>query len=113
TGVSTALRFFAPEIIQEEFPNRLAPNGARRNLAALHQATARGRGALRSQRFEVRAEYAVDDTVILEVEWVGTLAKPVGSLQPGEDMRARFALFLEFREGRIWRQRNYDCFEPF
>ena len=23
------------------------------------------------------------------------------------------AVFLEFREGRIHRQRNYDCFEPF
>jgi hypothetical protein len=23
-----------------------------------------------------------------------------------------FAVFLEFRDGRIARQRNYDCFEP-
>jgi hypothetical protein len=26
-------------------------------------------------------------------------------------LRAHFALFLEFRDGRIVRQRNYDCFE--
>jgi len=27
-------------------------------------------------------------------------------------MRARFAVFLDFRDGKITRQRNYDCFEP-
>jgi hypothetical protein len=26
---------------------------------------------------------------------------------------AGFAVLLEFRDGRIHRQRNYDCFEPF
>jgi ketosteroid isomerase-like protein len=31
----------------------------------------------------------------------------------GEELEAHFALFLEFRDGRIWRQRNYDCFQPF
>ena len=25
---------------------------------------------------------------------------------------ARFAIFLDFRDGRIVRQRNYDCFDP-
>jgi hypothetical protein len=27
-------------------------------------------------------------------------------------MRGRFAVFMEFRDGRIVRQRNYDCFKP-
>jgi len=26
-------------------------------------------------------------------------------------MKAFFAVFLEFREGKIIRQRNYDCFK--
>jgi hypothetical protein len=25
---------------------------------------------------------------------------------------ARFAVFMDFRDGRIVRQRNYDCFDP-
>jgi hypothetical protein len=29
------LEFFAPDVIQEEFPNRLMPSGAIRDLAAL------------------------------------------------------------------------------
>jgi ketosteroid isomerase-like protein len=110
---SDSAAFFAADAVQVEFPNRLVPAGARRDLAALRDAAARGRTVLRGQRYEVRAAYAVDDTVILEVLWVGTLAVPVGGLTPGEEMRAHFAVFVELRDGRIHRQRNYDCFEPF
>jgi ketosteroid isomerase-like protein len=51
--------------------------------------------------------------VVLEVRWTGTLAAPVSSIPAGGDMRARFAVFIELRDGKIVRQRNYDCFEPF
>lgn len=30
----------------------------------------------------------------------------------GQVLRARFGVFLDFRDGRIVRQRNYDCFDP-
>jgi ketosteroid isomerase-like protein len=30
----------------------------------------------------------------------------------GGQMRARFAAFLQFRDGKIVAQRNYDCFKP-
>ena len=105
--------FLAPDIQQEEFPNRFVPAGASRDLAALREAGERGRKVLRGQRYEVRKAYASGDTVILEVLWVGTLAMPVGELPAGGEMRAHFAVFLELRDGLIYRQRNYDCFEPF
>jgi ketosteroid isomerase-like protein len=108
-----AAEFYDPDVVQEEFPNRFVPGGARRDLAALREAAARGRAVLRGQRYEVRGAYAVGDTVILEVLWAGLLAVPVGSLAAGDEMRAHFAVFIELRDGRILRQRNYDCFEPF
>ena len=40
------------------------------------------------------------------------LAIPLGTLPAGGEMRARFAVFLQFRDGKIVSQRNYDCFEP-
>jgi ketosteroid isomerase-like protein len=52
------------------------------------------------------------DRVALEVEWEGVLAIPVAGLEAGATMRAWFAMFLEFRDGKIVRQNNYDCFEP-
>ncbi|MEZ4587480.1 MAG: nuclear transport factor 2 family protein [Gemmatimonadales bacterium] len=107
-----AAAFLAPDVVQEEFPNLFVPTGAKRDLAALEDAAARGRKVLSGQRYEVRHAHAAGDTVILEVLWVGTLAVPVRSLAEGAEMRAHFAVVLEIRDGKIRRQRNYDCFEP-
>lgn len=109
--------FFAPGFIQEEFPNRLLPNGARRDLEALKEAGVRGRQVMSAQRYEVLREIASGDGgngdhVALEVLWTGTLAVPFGSIPAGGTMRARFAVFLDFEDGRIVAQRNYDCFDP-
>ena len=65
-----------------------------------------------TQRYEVLNAVACGDQVALEVRWTGTLAVPFGNIPAGGQMRARFAVFLEFRDGKILRQRNYDCFEP-
>jgi hypothetical protein len=45
--------------------------------------------------------------------WTGTLALPIGQIPIGGHMKANFARFYEFENGKIRRQRNYDCFEPF
>jgi len=108
-----SLSFYTADVVQEEFPNRFVPNGARRGLQELGEAAERGRKVMTSQRYEVLNAIASGDTVALEVQWTGTLAVPVGSLPAGGEMRARFAVFLELRDGKIAAQRNYDCFEPF
>jgi ketosteroid isomerase-like protein len=107
-----SIAFFAEDAIQEEFPNRLVPQGARRDLAAIREAAQRGSKVMAAQRYEVLNALASGEQVALEVQWTGTLAVPFGSIPAGGQMRARFAVFLEFREGKIVRQRNYDCFEP-
>ena len=104
--------FFTFDVVQEEFPNRITPNGARRDLAAIREAADRGRAAMRGQRYDVLSAVANGATVALEVKWTGTLAVPFGTLRPGDEMTARLAMFLEFRDGKIARQRNYDCFDP-
>ena len=67
----------------------------------------------RRTHYEVRRAHAAGDAVVLEVLWVGRLSVQIGALAADEEMRAHFCVVLEFREGRIWRQRNYHCFEPF
>jgi ketosteroid isomerase-like protein len=105
-------RFFTPDVTQEEFPNRVAPQGKRRKLTAILEGAVRGQKLLTAQRFEIRSAIATGDRVILEVLWVGTLAVAIGSIPVGGEMRAYSAMFLEFRDGKIAAQRNYDCFEP-
>ena len=105
--------FFTPDVVQTEYPNRLVPAGAVRDLAALLDGAVRGQQVISAQRFEVRHAVASGDDVALEVLWSGTLAVPIGALAAGDVMRAHFGVFLTFRDGRIASQRTYDCFEAF
>lgn len=104
--------FYHPDVVQEEFPNRLLPNGARRDLAGVLAAAIRGQGVMTSQRYDIRSVVADSTRAAVEFEWSGTLAVPVGNLAVGAVMRGRFASFLEFKDGRIIGQRSYDCFDP-
>jgi ketosteroid isomerase-like protein len=105
--------FFTPDVIQEEFPNRLVPRGARRELKEILEASNRGRQVMQSQRYEILHAISEGDEIAVEVRWRGVLAIAVGVLPPGATMEARFAVFIRLAGGRIARQRNYDCFEPF
>ncbi|MFO0672006.1 MAG: nuclear transport factor 2 family protein [Polyangiaceae bacterium] len=105
-------RYLHPEFEQEELPNLLFPKGVRRDAAALLESAAKGRGAMREQRFVVTHEVAAGNMVALEMDWSGTLAVPYGELPPGHVLRARLAMFVEVEGGRIRRQRNYDCYAP-
>ena len=105
--------FFTPDIVQIEFPNRLVVNGAQRDLAQLREASVRGRKVVEGQKYEIRNAVTSGNKVALEVEWTATVKVPVGTIPAGGQMRAHFGVFLELRDGRIARQHNYDCFEPF
>lgn len=105
--------FFAPDIIQIEYPNRLISQGAKRTLQALQEAHERGSQIIESQHYEVRNAISSGDWVALEVTWTAHLKIEIGTLPAGNEMRANFGVFLNFRDGKIIRQHNYDCFDPF
>ena len=60
TGPALAA-YYDPEAIQEEFPNRLTPNGASRNLAALLEGAERGKKVLSGQTFDIRGQAGYSD----------------------------------------------------
>ena len=68
---------------------------------------------LRAQRYAVRSALVQGTRVALETLWIGELAVPIGALPVGAEMRAHFAMFLDFDGDHIRAQRNYDCFEAF
>ena len=78
----------------------------------MKEARARGLALLKAERFELVNAVAADDQVAMEVIWTGTVRDAAGPSAAGHALRARFALFMEVRDGRIVRQRNYDCFDP-
>lgn len=106
-------RFFHDQIVQEEFPSRLVPGGAAHDRASLLARAARAPELLAWHRYELRGALTAGSSVALELEWRGALAQSFGPLCAGQELRAQVALFLEFRDGLIVRQRNYDCYYPF
>ena len=105
--------FYAEDIVQEEFPNLLLPQGTVRDFINLRAAYDKSRYSITSQSYEVVNALASGNCVVLETKWTATIAVGFGKLKPGDIVRARFAQFFEFRDGLIFRIRNYDCFEPF
>jgi ketosteroid isomerase-like protein len=111
-GTDEISQFFTPDMVQEEFPNRLLPNGATRDLNGMKEARLRGKARLSAETFEVLNALASGGQVAMELRWTGTIGASTGPFKAGQELRARFAVFMEFRDARIVRQRNYDCFEP-
>ena len=108
----TLAEFFTKDVVQEEFPNRLSPIGAHRELADVLDASRKGKQTLRAQKYDIRNSIVDGDSVALEVFWSGYLAIPVDTLPADSEMRAHLSIWLEFRDGKISRQHNYECFDP-
>jgi ketosteroid isomerase-like protein len=109
---SALAEFFTKDVVQEEFPNRLQPIGVHRELNAILADAKKGKKTLRAQKFDVLNSIVDGDNVALEIHWSGYLAVPVDTLAADSEMRAHLSLWLEFRDGKIARQHNYDCFDP-
>ena len=93
-----------PEVQTVEHPNKLNPKGATYDKAAMRAAGERGAALMASERYEVRALTCEGNRVVAQTVWTGTL-------KDGRSMRAQICSAIELRDGLIWRQEQYDCFE--
>lgn len=109
---ATLAELFDPAVIQEEFPNRLNPKGGRSDYATMLERAERGKQLLVTQKYTIENILESGNFVVLEVIWTATLAVRAPTLPADGQMRAHFAVFLEFQDGKIISQRNYDCFDP-
>jgi ketosteroid isomerase-like protein len=101
-----------PDLRVIEHPNCFSPNGSERDLAAIRKTLAAGRELVTGQRFDAVEHLVVGDTVATRAIWTGTLAGGVGTFPAQTQLRAHIAHFFTFREGRIWQQETFDCFDP-
>ncbi|PYV55684.1 MAG: nuclear transport factor 2 family protein [Acidobacteria bacterium] len=111
TGDALA-RFFAPDVVISEMPNRIAAGGSESNLAKALQAAERGQQLFKLQKYDIVNILGEGDKVALEINWLGITAIDFQNLPGNSEIRNHVAVFLYFRNGRIARQRHYDCFEP-
>ena len=68
---------------------------------------------LKAQNYELVDAFVSKDTVALQISWSGVVSISVSTLSVGQTMRGHFAMFLQFQNGQIIRQTNYNCFDDF
>jgi ketosteroid isomerase-like protein len=102
-----------PALEQTEFPNLLNRKGQHSGLTDMIRRAAAGKAMLASQSFEIKNSVEGGDQLVVEALWRGRMAVDAGPLKAQQELRAHFCIVLEFQDGRIVRQRNYDCFEDF
>ena len=112
TGDALA-RFYTEDALQTELPNRLNPSGAHSDLGNLLKRAEQVPTILQSQSYDILSITAQGDRVAVEATWEAVLAIELGTLPAGAVMFAHLAMFFQLQDGRIHRQRNYDCFEAF
>jgi ketosteroid isomerase-like protein len=105
-----AAAYLHPDVSNVEHPNKLVPAGRRYDLAEMRAAAERGKAVMASERYEIRQMIVEGDRAAVQIAWSGTLAVPVGSLPAGHVMRAEICSIIELRDGKVWRQEQYDCF---
>lgn len=104
---------FDEAIVFTEHPNRIKPAGATADRSRMTANSETGKSILRSQSYEIQNAVCDGDKVALQVLWKGVVDIPMGDLKPGDTMVCFSGMFLTFKDGKIIRQHNYDCFPPF
>ncbi len=105
--------FYDESALQIEYPNLLTKKIIERNFNEIKDASISGKKVISHQKYEIVKSFSIGDTVIIEAIWSGKLSIPLGKLNAGDEMKAYFAQFFEFKNNKIVKQRNYDCFENF
>lgn len=98
---------------QWELPNLLNKAGQVSDLADTERRMKTGKSILASQHYEITSLTEQNATVVMEAVWTATLATHAGPLKSGQTLKAYFCMIFEFKDEKIYRIRNYDCFEPF
>ena len=101
-----------PAIEQTEYPNLMIHSIRKRTFTNFIEGAEAGKKMLAYQHFEPIQFFETGDTVVAEYTWTGELKVKVGKLKQGQVLKAHVCTIFEFKDDKIFRQRNYDCYEP-
>lgn len=102
-----------PDVVQREYPNLMTSKIQERGFAGCLKGAEIGKSILDSQNIEIKDHFENGKKMVVEAQWTGKIAKDIGRLTKGQEIRAHLCMIFEFKDGRVYRQRNYDCYEPF
>lgn len=106
-------KVFHPSIEQIEYPNALTKSVTISDFEILLQRMPAGKNLLKKQSMRIRNYIETGETAVVEADWEATVRTDLGPFKADQNLKAYFCMIFEFKEGKIFRQKNYDCFEPF
>jgi hypothetical protein len=96
-----------------ELPNLLNKNGQVRNLEMSLEGLQKAKLILSAQTYEIAGYLEDGDKIAVEKIWTGKMSMDIGNLKKGQELKAYIFTVVEFKDGKIYRHRTYDCYEPF
>ncbi|MGH2610863.1 MAG: nuclear transport factor 2 family protein [Tepidiformaceae bacterium] len=113
TTVEELAALVHPNVEVRIHPNITAPSGTRSTLAEMQAGLKAGQALMAWQKYDIHGhDVPGPDRVITRTTWTGELAVALGDWPAGARLRAEIAMFFELREGKIYRQENFDCYWP-
>ena len=101
------------EMSATEFPNLNTKVTRTRGYDEMFAGMETAKKILRSHHIEIHAIFETPEVAVIEATWTGEMAVAVRDFEKGQTLTAHCCFIFEFRDGRIFRQRNYDCYESF
>jgi predicted ester cyclase len=102
-----------PEVEFRELPNLLNKNGQVRGLEMSLEGLKKARIILTEQKYQIVGIVDGGEKITVEKIWTGKMSMDIGSLKKGQELKAYICAVVEFKDGKIYRHRSYDCYEPF
>jgi len=102
-----------PEAVFFEYPNLINKSGQVRDGSKASAGVAVGKTILAKQQYSFTEFTEAGDKLVAEGTWTGTMAIDAGHLVKGQELKAYLCIVIDFKDGKIYRQRNYDCYLPF
>jgi ketosteroid isomerase-like protein len=106
-------RYAHPTAQWVEYPNAITPTTQTRDAAATLRGAEAGKKRLARQTIEIRNWFESADQMLVEALWTGEVGSDVGKFRKGQELRAHIGMVFRFEDGKIARQVNYDCYDPF
>lgn len=101
------------EVEFRELPNLLNKNGQVRNLEMSLEGVKKAKMILAGQKYEIVGVVEDGEKITVEKIWTGKMSMDIGSLKKDQELKTYICAVVEFKDGKIYRHRSYDCYEPF
>lgn len=103
--------YYHDDIIQVSYPCLFSPRLTARDLGDIADGTGKHLLPVKDVEYDVRKTFSAENMVVVEAVYTAVLHAPYANLPQGRHLKAYLSLCFEFRDNKIIRQRNYECFE--